>query len=208
MASFDQSVQQNVHHFGEHDPEANPDAPLPSVRSQNPSASYDGNPDHALIHPSMYMEIKHNNHHIDFDHFTINPVIKEILKKHPLAYTLSQNVQVPMIYLQQAWKTITFIYENNQPRFDIQIDEYVTSLNYRRLRLVLRLPEANSRPGKTSFDPYAPEDEVLAGIRQLGYLGPLDQISQFNKANLPPTWYALFFVLGDQQMSYIKAYRN
>ncbi|KAI3718151.1 hypothetical protein L6452_19004 [Arctium lappa] len=55
-----------------------------------------------------------------------------------------------------------------------------------RLRLILELPEPNSRPGRTSYDSFPSESDVLEGIRNLGYLGDLDKVGQFDKSNLPP----------------------
>ncbi|KAI3685631.1 hypothetical protein L6452_34883 [Arctium lappa] len=70
----------------------------------------------------MYMPYKPNNYHMDFDIIKIHPVIRAILKGHPLAPALSYYADVPEVYLQQAWNTIT----KNEParphRFELQVD--------------------------------------------------------------------------------------
>ncbi|KAI3746616.1 hypothetical protein L6452_09053 [Arctium lappa] len=79
--------------------------------------------------------------------------------------------------------------------FDLQIDQFESFLSYKRLRLILELPEPNSRPGRPTYDNFPSEEEVYEGIRNLGYVGTLNKPTDFDKSNLPPVWYALFSVI-------------
>ncbi|KAI3667036.1 hypothetical protein L6452_42078 [Arctium lappa] len=143
----------------------------------------------------IYMPYKPNNYHVDFDRIKIHPVIRAILKGHPLAPALSYCADVSEVYLQQAWHTITKNEMDRPHHFDLQIDQFESFLSYKRLRLILELPEPNSRPGRTTYDSFRSEEEVYEGIRNLGYVGTLNKPTDFDKSNLPPVWYALFSVL-------------
>ncbi|KAI3718238.1 hypothetical protein L6452_19100 [Arctium lappa] len=75
------------------------------------------------------------------------------------------------------------------------MDQFESFLSYKPLRLILELPEPNSRPGRTTYDSFPSEEEVFEGIKQLGYVGQLNNVTDFDKSNLPPVWYALFSVI-------------
>ncbi|KAI3729939.1 hypothetical protein L6452_18612 [Arctium lappa] len=149
------------------------------------------------VFPTMMFMLpyKPNNYFVDFDKIKIHPVIRAILRDHPLAPALTSCADVPEVYLQQAWHSILKNELVRPHRFDLHIDQFDSFLSYKRLRLILELPEPNSRPGRTSYDNYPSELDVLEGIRNLGYIGDLDRVSQFDKSNLPPVWYALFSIL-------------
>ncbi|KAI3770837.1 hypothetical protein L6452_01982 [Arctium lappa] len=172
---------------------ASHETPMPSVRA-NLSAQRRTPND---VFPTMMyiLPYKPNNYFVDFDKIKIHPVIRAILKGHPLAPALTYCADVPEVYLQHAWHTITKNERVRPHRFDLQINQFESFLSYKRLRLILELPEPNSRPGQTSYDSFPSESDVLEGIRNLGYHGDLDKVSQFDKSNLPPVWYALFSVL-------------
>ena len=76
-----------------------------SVRSSMPV----GDPstyDDQLITVAEFAEMKPNNHIFYPEMKTLNPVVTEILKGHPLLLALSEAVPVPLIYVQQFWKNI------------------------------------------------------------------------------------------------------
>ncbi|KAI3697837.1 hypothetical protein L6452_30935 [Arctium lappa] len=120
-----------------------------------------------LIIPSEENFLYPNNHYVDFDHLNKDTVILEILKGRPLHYALTGRTTVSALYLQQAWKTIRFIRQAEISNFAIQIDHYISILDYQMLRYILRLPEADSREGGTEFDLYPTDTEVFKGIRAL-----------------------------------------
>ncbi|KAI3770544.1 hypothetical protein L6452_01680 [Arctium lappa] len=118
-------------------------------------------------------------------------------RRHPLALALSYCADVPEVYLQQAWHTITKNELARLHRFDLQIDQFDSFLSYKRMRLILELPEPNSRPGRTSYDQFPSEEDVLEGIRNLGYLGNLTRVSDFDKSKSSSRLVCI--VLGSQQ---------
>ncbi|KAI3746924.1 hypothetical protein L6452_09366 [Arctium lappa] len=169
--------------------------PMPSHPSVGADLSVSRRTPNDVFPTIMYMPYKPNNYHVDFDRIKIHPVIRAILKGHPLAPALSYCADVPEVYLQQAWNTITKNELARPHRFEFQVDQFESFLSYKRLRLILELPEPNSRPGRTTYDSFPSEEEVYEGIQNLGYVGTLNKPTDFDKSNLPPVWYALFSVL-------------
>ncbi|KAI3681645.1 hypothetical protein L6452_36447 [Arctium lappa] len=138
--------------------QASHETPMPSVPSVGANLSASRRTPNDVFPIMMYiLPYKPNNYFVDFDRIKMHPVIRAILRGHPLARALTSCAE--------------------------------------RLRLILELPEPNFRPGRTSYDQYPSEVDVLEGIRNLGYVGALNKVSDFDKSNLPPVWYALFSVL-------------
>ncbi|KAI3735852.1 hypothetical protein L6452_15373 [Arctium lappa] len=134
----DQSVQMD-----EHDPNDSRKMPMPSSRSHYSEIGAD--PDLQLINPQDYLSLSPNNHQVIFDNLMVKPLIKEILKNHPICNALTATTTVPMIYLQQAWKTIEHVVQGIRKYFTIRIDNFTSILTYQRLRLLLDLPLPDSR---------------------------------------------------------------
>ncbi|KAI3707555.1 hypothetical protein L6452_26181 [Arctium lappa] len=174
---------------------ASHDTPMPSHPSVGADLSTSRRTPNDVFPTIMYMPYKPNNYHVDFDRIKIHQVIRAILKGHPLAPALSYCADVPEVYLQQAWHTITKNEIARPHRFELQVDQFESFLSYKQLRLILELPEPNSRPGRNTYDSFPSEEEVYEGIRNLGYVGTLNKPADFDKSNLPPVWYALFSVL-------------
>ncbi|KAI3770617.1 hypothetical protein L6452_01757 [Arctium lappa] len=148
--------------------QASHDTPMPSVPSVGANLSASRRTPNDVFPSLVYiLPYKSNNYYVDFDRINIHP----------------------------AWHTISKNELARPHRFDLQIDQYDSFLSYKRLRLILELPEPNSRPSRTSYDSFPSKDEVFEGIRNLGYVGTLNRVRDFNKSNLPQVWYALFSVL-------------
>ncbi|KAI3685596.1 hypothetical protein L6452_34845 [Arctium lappa] len=131
------------------------------------------------------MPYKHNNYFVDFDRIKIHPVIRTILRAHPLSQALYSVADVPEVYVQQVWHTITKNELARPHRFDLQIDQFDSYLSYKRLWLILELLEPNSRPGRTTYYQFSSAEEVFEGIKRLGYVGPLNRVVDFDKLSWP-----------------------
>ncbi|KAI3771166.1 hypothetical protein L6452_02325 [Arctium lappa] len=175
--------------------QASHDTPMPSVPSVGADLSISRRNPNDVFPNVMYMPYKHNNYFVDFDRIKIHPVIRIILRGHPLSQALCSVADVPEVYIQQVWHTITKNELALPHRFDLQIDQFDSYLSYKRLRLILELLEPDSRPGRTTYDQFPSEEEVYKGIKRLGYAGPLNRVVDFDKSNLAPVWYSLFSVI-------------
>ncbi|KAI3735357.1 hypothetical protein L6452_14852 [Arctium lappa] len=60
-------------------------------------------------------------------------------KGHPLKFSHSATVNIPMIYQQQFWNAVTYVPESNAYRFGGFIDHFNTRITKKRLRRVLQL---------------------------------------------------------------------
>ncbi|KAI3729977.1 hypothetical protein L6452_18650 [Arctium lappa] len=143
--------------------------PMPSQPSTTADQSAQGLVPDDFLHHSHFLPYKGNNHYIDFGHLNIRGVVKEILRGHSLAYALTKTVDVPEVYVQQAWHYITKNDRVNPPHFLINVDQFESRHTFRRLRVLLQFPGPDSRPGKVAYDPFPSDQTVLDGIIALGY---------------------------------------
>ena len=115
---------------------------VPSVRSDNIPIHPPNQPipSETIFPQIQYLDIKPNNHFFSFAMPAEYPIIIEILKGHPISYSLSANTPVPMVYLQQFWSTLTLKKDGDAIYFQGEVDEFVSRLTLKRLRRILRLP--------------------------------------------------------------------
>ena len=65
--------------------------------------------DEAFCLTADMLEILPNNHYLDLDNFRTDfSVVVEILRGHPLFYAVNKTAEVPLIYVQQLWRTLQF----------------------------------------------------------------------------------------------------
>ncbi|KAI3718103.1 hypothetical protein L6452_18955 [Arctium lappa] len=169
---------------------------MPSSRSDF-QVPHDANPDLFLISPAEMKPQQPNNHHLQFS-IHIEPLVLDILRNHLLRNTLTTVAVVPELYVQQAWKTIRFTHVKEQGKrilvFKLEIDHFISVLTQERLRFI-SLPSETAREGRTSYDELPSDAEFFKGIRDMGYLGQMTQVSHFKKNYLLPFYYTLFSVI-------------
>ncbi|KAJ9541717.1 LOW QUALITY PROTEIN: hypothetical protein OSB04_028223 [Centaurea solstitialis] len=151
--------------------------------------------DRQLLQTALFLEEKSNNVVYSVHAKTKAPVIAEILKNHPLFVPLTKEADVPLIYVQQAWKLLEFHETEDRCYYTTKIDHFTISFGLNKFRYLLGFPSATSRPGAAQFEPFDSIDEALASVRSIGYHGDLHTSSGFNKTNLPPTYNTLFTIL-------------
>ncbi|KAJ9536604.1 hypothetical protein OSB04_un000205 [Centaurea solstitialis] len=151
--------------------------------------------DRQLLQAALFLEEKPNNVVYSVHAKTKAPVIAEILKSHPLFVPLTKEADVPLIYVQQAWKLLEFHETEDRCYYTTKIDHFTISFGLNKFRYLLGFPSATSRPGAVQFEPFDSVDEALASVRSIGYNAELNTTSGFNKTNLPPTYNTLFTIL-------------
>ncbi|KAJ9536628.1 hypothetical protein OSB04_un000177 [Centaurea solstitialis] len=151
--------------------------------------------DRQLLQAALFLEEKPNNVVYSVHAKTKAPVIAEILKCHPLFVPLTKEADVPLIYVQQAWKLLEFHETEDRCYYTTKIDHFTISFGLNKFRYLLGFPSATSRPGAVQFEPFDGVDEALASVRSIGYNAELHTTSGFNKTNLPPTYNTLFTIL-------------
>ncbi|KAJ9536426.1 LOW QUALITY PROTEIN: hypothetical protein OSB04_un000384 [Centaurea solstitialis] len=151
--------------------------------------------DRQLLQAALFLEEKPNNVVYSVHAKTKAPVIAEILKSHPLFVPLTKEADVPLIYVQQAWKLLEFHETEDRCYYTTKIDHFTISFGLNKFRYLLGFPSATSRTGAVQFEPFDGVDEALASVRSIGYNAELHTTSGFNKTNLPPTYNTLFTIL-------------
>ncbi|KAJ9556343.1 hypothetical protein OSB04_010957 [Centaurea solstitialis] len=151
--------------------------------------------DRQLLQTALFLEEKSNNVVYSVHAKTKAPVIAEILKNHPLFVPLTKEADVPLIYVQQAWKLLEFHETEARCYYTTKVDHFTINFGLNKFRYLLGFPSATSRPGAVQFEPFDSIDEALASVRSIGYHGDLYTSSGFNKTNLPPTYNTLFTIL-------------
>ncbi|KAI3692849.1 hypothetical protein L6452_32673 [Arctium lappa] len=112
-----ENINDPIVQMDEHYPTISREMHMPSSRSHVQS-EIGADPDLQLINPQDYLPLSPNNHHVVFDNLMVKPLIKENLKNHPVCTALTATATWPLIYLQQAWKTIEHVVEGQRKLLD------------------------------------------------------------------------------------------
>lgn len=161
------------------------------------------NADLQLINPTDYLPIKDNNFKVDFDTFKSQSlIISEVLKVHPINHALTYDpstfgIPVPILYVQQYWRSLRQHYNARRDSTTLrgEVDHFTLILTLSRLRTILGLPTANSRPPFESFEDLPFDTEIIEGIRNLGYSSEINTPSSFRRMYLHPMYYTLFSIV-------------
>ncbi|KAJ9544501.1 hypothetical protein OSB04_024208 [Centaurea solstitialis] len=98
-------------------------------------------------------------------HFLPNEVVLEILKVHPLAFAMQTTVDVPLLYLQQFWKTSRVETRDDVLTLVGSVDHTEMMISLEDLRRILHLPAATP---EAPFDPLVSGPELFSEILALG----------------------------------------
>ncbi|KAI3772603.1 hypothetical protein L6452_03793 [Arctium lappa] len=166
---------------------------LPGSMAQNQPPTIDPIADVELIPEDQFLPLTANNYHLDVTQPAIQyQVILEILMRHPLSYALTETATVPVIYLQQFWRSLCALEADGEFHLEGRIDHTPVLLTCDLFRQFLRLPTAGSVPGRESFDPMVSDATLCTDLLSLGYVAELRIPSTFNRKYLSTIWYTMF----------------
>ena len=155
---------------------------------KNPPSPVDMAADEALYPTADMLEIVPINHYLDLDDFRTDfPVVVEILRGHTLYYALNETVEVPLIYVQQLWRTLQLDNQDPDNTFIIgRVDESDFRLNVDELRKILHLAEAD-HGGNVSYRQRVDSDTLRLYLLVLGYRDrQIGLLSSFNMNKWQP----------------------
>ncbi|GKA18524.1 hypothetical protein Tco_0698439 [Tanacetum coccineum] len=124
-------------------------------------------------------------------------IVGQILVDHALSYALTTTADVPVVYLQQFWKTVRkVINANDTIRFKVDRLEitYTVDTFYDTLKLPVETP-------KNPFIEPADLKFIQPFMKIIGYQGDVDKVSSFFKVSCSTV---ADNVQGVQPLSYLK----
>ncbi|GJW56543.1 hypothetical protein Tco_0103274 [Tanacetum coccineum] len=142
---------------------------------------------------TKYQSIKICNNYVVLQNIPCSPeckIVGKILLDHPLSYVLAATVDVPIVYLQQFWKTINKVPDTKDTiKFKLDRQEIVYTVDMFRSTLKLLM--------KTLENPFiAPTTmKVIKPFMQMvGYQGVVNKVSAFYTKFLAQPWETMFKV--------------
>jgi hypothetical protein len=154
--------------------------------------------DAQLVDPATYKKLQTNNQYLDPHNLkNADQVLMAIIRGHPLLPALTINVVVPAVYVQQFWRTVSYVPESEEDEsmLEFRIDDRLCSVSLSEFRQMLSLPEALARPPLQQFDEATDMEDVFTLLLDLGYTETITQVSQFQRKNLPGIWYQAYGVI-------------
>ncbi|KAJ9566258.1 hypothetical protein OSB04_002224 [Centaurea solstitialis] len=133
-----------------------------SVRSSMHQLHLDA--DRQLLQDALFAEQRANNVAYCPYAKTRSPVIAKIMKNHPLYTTLTKEVVVPLLYVQQAWKLLEYHETDDRCFFTTKVDHFTISFGLNKFRQVLGFPSTTSRPDSVQFEPFDSIKVALANV--------------------------------------------
>ncbi|KAJ9557578.1 hypothetical protein OSB04_012192 [Centaurea solstitialis] len=169
-------------------------------QGENPPSPVGEIADDELCPPNEIRPIIENNNYIDFETYeAVDQVVVEILRAHPIAYSMSPFTQVPEIYIQQFWYTSHVERRNHVETIVARVDHSEITIMLEDLRRILHLPSANDG-GHQAFEAPLFSSALVTDLHRLGlYFAPNSRPfvhpSQFVVTMLEPIWATLFNIM-------------
>ncbi|GJV79151.1 hypothetical protein Tco_1515021, partial [Tanacetum coccineum] len=117
-------------------------------------------------------------------------IVGKILLDHPLRYALTATADVPVVYLQQFWWTVSKVPgPEDTIKFMLNTQEFIYTVDM--FQDILYLPK------ETPENPFvAPVniETIKAYMNRVGYQGVVDKVSAFYMKNLAQPWQTMFKV--------------
>ncbi|GKD05422.1 hypothetical protein Tco_1180396, partial [Tanacetum coccineum] len=111
-----------------------------------------------------------------------------ILLDHPLIYALTATTDVPAVYLQQFWRTVSKVPDTEVTiKFLLDTQQFTYTMDM--FRDTLHLPVET--PDTLFFAPVNIHT-IKAFMNIIGYQGVVDKVSAFFTKNLVQTWQTMF----------------
>ncbi|GKE36775.1 hypothetical protein Tco_1460180, partial [Tanacetum coccineum] len=115
-------------------------------------------------------------------------IVGQILLDHPLIYALTATADVPVVYLQQFWRTVSKV-PNTKDTIKFLLDTQQFTYTVDMFRDTLHLPVETPA---TPFVAPANIHTIEAFMNRVGYQGVVDKVSAFFAKNLAQPWQTMF----------------
>ncbi|GJW31068.1 hypothetical protein Tco_0047943, partial [Tanacetum coccineum] len=132
------------------------------------------------------------NKKVDLEHVQCPPkskILTNIIKNHPLRFSIAASSSVPWIYMAQFWHTLKE--DGSKYRLTFMLDKKELSLTLDDFRTIFHLPQANADNHDSFVTPPSFLDMVPFYKQQLGFTMELKTSSSFKTTGLLQPWQTL-----------------
>ncbi|GJY64100.1 hypothetical protein Tco_0465560 [Tanacetum coccineum] len=129
---------------------------------------------------------------VDLEHVQCPPerkILTNIIKNHPLRFSIAASSSVPWIYMAQFWNTLKE--DGSKYRLTFMLDKKELSLTLDDFRTIFHLPQANAKNHDSFVPPPLFLDMVPFYKQQLGFKIELKTSSSFKTTGLMQPWQTL-----------------
>ncbi|GJU78367.1 copia protein [Tanacetum coccineum] len=143
-----------------------------------------------LCPPNKRYDLMDANKKVDLDHVQCPPeskILTNIIKNHPLRFSIAASSSVPWIYMAQFWHTLKE--DRSKYRLKFMLDKKELSLTLDDFRTIFRLPQANDNNHNSFMPPPSFSDMVPFYKQQLGFTMELKTSS--STTGLLQPWHTL-----------------
>ncbi|GKB67156.1 hypothetical protein Tco_0928568, partial [Tanacetum coccineum] len=116
-------------------------------------------------------------------------ILTNIIKNHPLRFSIAASSSVPWIYMAQFWHTLKE--DGSKYRLKFMLDKKELSLTLDDFRTIFHLPQANDNNHNSFVPPPSFSDMVPFYKQQLGFTMELKTSSSFKTTGLLQPWQTL-----------------
>ncbi|GJS80148.1 hypothetical protein Tco_0730029 [Tanacetum coccineum] len=145
-----------------------------------------------LCPPNKRYDLMDANKKIDFEHVQCPPeskLLTNIIKNHPLRFSIAASSSVPWIYMAQFWHTLNE--DGSKYRLTFMLDKKELSLTLDDFRTIFHLPQATDNNHDSFVPPPSFLDMVPFYKNELGFTIELKTSSSFKITVLLQPWQTL-----------------
>ncbi|GJX32660.1 hypothetical protein Tco_0242515 [Tanacetum coccineum] len=145
-----------------------------------------------LCPPNKRYDLMDANKKVDLEHVQCpseSKILMNIIKNHPLRFSIAASASAPWIYMAQFWHTLKEDGSKNRLKFLLDRKELTLTLD--DFRIILHLPQANDN-SHASFVPPPSFSNMVPFYKQvLGFTMELKTVSNFKISGLLQPWQTL-----------------
>ncbi|GJT64617.1 retrovirus-related pol polyprotein from transposon TNT 1-94 [Tanacetum coccineum] len=145
-----------------------------------------------LCPPNKSYDLMDANKKVDFEQVQCPPeskILMNIIKDHPLRFSIAASSSVPWIYMAQFWHTLKE--DGSKYRLTFMLDKKLLSLTLDDFRIIFHLPQATDNNHDSFVPPPSFLDMVSFYKNELGFTMELKTSSSFKTTGLLQPWQTL-----------------
>ncbi|GJY36008.1 retrovirus-related pol polyprotein from transposon TNT 1-94 [Tanacetum coccineum] len=145
-----------------------------------------------LCPPNKRYDLMDANKKVDFEQVQCPPeskILTNIIKDHPLRFSIAASSSVPWIYMAQFWHTLKE--DGSKYRLTFMLDKKMLSLTLDDFRTIFHLPQATDNNHDSFVQPPSFLDMVPFYKNELGFTMELKTSSSFKTTGLLQPWQTL-----------------